>query len=372
MDVMSVFAVVNQHVQVHARIHGELLQKLQGQLRIVDPKLSGGYFVRARVGKVVTPAQIDSNSGQNLIHGKREMAIARNAAFVSQGLMQESAKENGGVFHRVVAINADVAPQPKVHINAAMLGNMAEHMLEKRDLGIKVIATTPVQVDGQGDVGLTGFACRARGAGGSSSRSQLHIGPRSTKGVRLSTLSCAEKVLADSASTQCIYTIPRPGRLRMGQAALIEGKSKEIHERMFGGLQEMIAKSGVQIPPNCILEAESEFEEYENRKRLVQTFPAREKHANPLGNLQGGILSSMIDDTMGPLSFAAARNPTTTINLSVNFLRAVRCPGLVRVEARVTGLGRRVMYLDASAFDAKGRLVATATSSVLILSGAAQ
>lgn len=158
----------------------------------------------------------------------------------------------------------------------------------------------------------------------------------------------------------------------MGQAALIEGKSKEIHERMFGGLQEMIAKSGVQIPPNCILEAESEFEEYENRKRLVQTFPAREKHANPLGNLQGGILSSMIDDTMGPLSFAAARNPTTTINLSVNFLRAVRCPGLVRVEARVTGLGRRVMYLDASAFDAKGRLVATATSSVLILSGAAQ
>ena len=151
---------------------------------------------------------------------------------------------------------------------------------------------------------------------------------------------------------------------------LLERKeeSAAIFESMFAW---HTGAGAVQIPPNSILEFQGRFVAYESRKRLVQTFPAQTKHANPLGNLQGGVISALIDDTMGPLSFATARGPTTTINLSITYLRAVKCPDTVRVEARVAGRGRSIMYLEAEVFDSRDRLVATATSSVLILKGAA-
>lgn len=141
-----------------------------------------------------------------------------------------------------------------------------------------------------------------------------------------------------------------------------------VFEQMFGWY-EPAADTSMQIPPNSIREFEGTFELYESRKRLVQTFPAQLKHANPLGNLQGGVISALIDDTMGPLSFAAARAPTTTINLSVNYLRAITCPDTVRVDARVTGRGRTILFLEAEVYDSRGRLAATGTSSVMILKG---
>ena len=140
-----------------------------------------------------------------------------------------------------------------------------------------------------------------------------------------------------------------------------------IFEDMFGSFIEEARASGVQIPPNSIQESRATFLEYESRKRLLSEFPAQEKHANPLGMLQGGIIAALIDDTMGPLSFAAVRGPTTTLNLSVNYLRSVKCPDRVRVEARVTGRGRQVLHMEADVFDSRGRLVATSTSTVLSL-----
>ncbi len=155
-------------------------------------------------------------------------------------------------------------------------------------------------------------------------------------------------------------------------AATVPGRNSTggaIFEDMFGTFLADARKNGVQIPPNSILETQAEFLEYEPRKRLVSEFPAQEKHANPMGMLQGGIISALIDDTMGPLSFAAVRGPTTTLNLNVNFLRSVKCPDRVKVEARVTGRGRSVIHLEADVFDSRGRIVAKATSTVLSLKG---
>lgn len=151
---------------------------------------------------------------------------------------------------------------------------------------------------------------------------------------------------------------------------LVQGQDStgsEIFHKMFDSFLEETAAAGVQIPPNSILESGAVFLEYESRTRLVSEFPAQEKHANPLGMLQGGIIGALIDDTMGPLSFAAVRGPTTTLNLSINYLRSVKCPDRVRVEARVTGRGRRVLHLEADVFDSRGRLVAKSTSTVLSL-----
>lgn len=159
---------------------------------------------------------------------------------------------------------------------------------------------------------------------------------------------------------------------RLGSETDAGSLSAQIFREMFGDSPKQLGDHSVQIPPNSILEFGGRFLEYESRTRLLQEFPAQEKHANPLGNLQGGVIAALIDDTMGPLSFAAARSPTTTLNLAVNYLRAVRCPATVTVEARITGRGRQILFLEAQVTDTRGRLVATATSSVLVLRGAPQ
>ena len=57
-------------------------------------------------------------------------------------------------------------------------------------------------------------------------------------------------------------------------------------------------------------------------------FDARPEFCNPAGFVQGGILSSMLDDTMGPAVFVMTegRSYTTTVSLTVNFLAPAR-PG---------------------------------------------
>ncbi|MBL8019095.1 MAG: PaaI family thioesterase, partial [Leptospirales bacterium] len=109
------------------------------------------------------------------------------------------------------------------------------------------------------------------------------------------------------------------------------------------------------------------FTEFEAKKKLTQVFPAPLKFANPLGTLQGGIIGAYIDDTMGPLCFSTVKGPTTTIGLNINYLRSVKCPDTVTVEARITGRGRRVLHLEAEVRDSRGKIVANATSSVLSL-----
>lgn len=161
----------------------------------------------------------------------------------------------------------------------------------------------------------------------------------------------------------------RMSQLQSSSVAVRSSGGGAIFDEMFGSFLAEARRNGVQIPPNSIQESQAEFLEYEPRKRLLSEFPAQLKHANPLGMLQGGIISALIDDTMGPLSFAAVRGPTTTLNLNVNFLRSVKCPDRVKVEARVTGRGRNVVHLEADVFDSRGRIVAKATSTVLSLKG---
>ncbi|MCE9599320.1 MAG: PaaI family thioesterase [Spirochaetia bacterium] len=149
----------------------------------------------------------------------------------------------------------------------------------------------------------------------------------------------------------------------------IREEDNALFEAMFGSFAQEAARNGIQIPPNSVREFGGRFTEFEAKKRLVQTFPAPVKFSNPLGMLQGGIIGAYIDDTMGPLCFSTIKGPTTTIGLNVNYLRSVKCPDTVVVEARITGRGRKVLHLEAEVKDSRGKIVATATSSVLSLKG---
>lgn len=97
-------------------------------------------------------------------------------------------------------------------------------------------------------------------------------------------------------------------------------------------------------------------------------FDGKPDFCNPAGFVQGGILSAMLDDTMGPAVFAMTegRLYTSTISLTVNFLAPAR-PGPITGEAKVTQLGKTVAFVEGRLTAADGTLLATAVTSARLV-----
>jgi uncharacterized protein (TIGR00369 family) len=95
---------------------------------------------------------------------------------------------------------------------------------------------------------------------------------------------------------------------------------------------------------------------------------ADERHHNPMGTVHGGVYCDLADAAMG-FAYAATLNADetfTTIELKINFLRAVR-QGALTAEARVVKAGRTLGYIECDVKDEMGRLVAKATSTCMKL-----
>jgi uncharacterized protein (TIGR00369 family) len=95
---------------------------------------------------------------------------------------------------------------------------------------------------------------------------------------------------------------------------------------------------------------------------------ADERHHNPMGTLHGGVYCDLADAAMG-YAYAATRGEGetfTTIELKINFLRAVRKAPLT-AEARVVKAGSTVGYVECDVKDQTGRLVARVASTCMKL-----
>src|SRR5918995_1389820 len=97
-------------------------------------------------------------------------------------------------------------------------------------------------------------------------------------------------------------------------------------------------------------------------------FDGKPDFCNPAGFIQGGILTAMLDDTMGPAVFVMTegRLYTATITMTVNFLAPAK-PGPIFGEADVTQLGKTVAFVAARLMTADGSVLATATSSARLV-----
>lgn len=123
----------------------------------------------------------------------------------------------------------------------------------------------------------------------------------------------------------------------------------------------------VSVPPPSFISSGAEVIEYEPRKSLTTRFLVKEHQVNPVKKLQGGILSSFFDDTIGPLSYSAARTVTFSINLNVSFIRFASLDEYVTIKADVVSRGVSLLHIQAKAFNEKDKVIATATSDMQIL-----
>jgi uncharacterized protein (TIGR00369 family) len=100
-------------------------------------------------------------------------------------------------------------------------------------------------------------------------------------------------------------------------------------------------------------------------------FDGRAEFCNPAGFVQGGILSAMLDDSMGSAAFVMSDGKfyTTTISLTVNFLAPAK-PGPLIVEAQVTQLGRSIAFMEGKLTAEGGTVLATASTTARVLEAA--
>ncbi len=102
------------------------------------------------------------------------------------------------------------------------------------------------------------------------------------------------------------------------------------------------------------------------------TFECRpgHEHYNPLGLVHGGLACTLLDTVTGCAAHTTleAGRGYTSIEISVKYLRPITIDsGVLTAVGVVTKPGRRVIFAEGTIADAAGTLLATASSTLLVL-----
>jgi uncharacterized protein (TIGR00369 family) len=136
------------------------------------------------------------------------------------------------------------------------------------------------------------------------------------------------------------------------------------------GIEYLRAIASGEIPPPPIAVtmgfAIAEIEE----GRVVFAAAPAEYHYNPIGLVHGGMAATLLDSAMGCAvqSILPAGVGWTTLELKVSFIRPMsRDTGEVRAIGTLLHPGRQVATAEGRIEDGRGKLLAHATSTCLVL-----
>ena len=93
------------------------------------------------------------------------------------------------------------------------------------------------------------------------------------------------------------------------------------------------------------------------------------RHYNPIGSVHGSYAAALLDSAMGLAvhSMLPAGTGYTTLEFKISFIRGMTDDtGPVRSEGRTLNVGRRAATAEGRITDAKGRLLAHATTTCLV------
>lgn len=94
------------------------------------------------------------------------------------------------------------------------------------------------------------------------------------------------------------------------------------------------------------------------------------EHYNPIGSVHGGFAATLLDSCMACAVQSVLEQGFgyTTLEFKISLTRGITSDtGTVRAEGRVLTSGRRVSTAEGRLVDAQGRLLATGTTTCLVL-----
>ncbi|MBN9153642.1 MAG: PaaI family thioesterase [Microbacterium sp.] len=138
----------------------------------------------------------------------------------------------------------------------------------------------------------------------------------------------------------------------------------------MSGLEAMRALRDGLIPPPPIAETMNFTLTEADPGRVVFECRPGFEHYNPIGAVHGGLACTLLDTVTGCAGHTTlkAGQGYTSIEISVKYLRPITADGgVLTAVGVVTKPGRRVIFAEGTIIDAQGRLLATASSSLLVL-----
>ncbi len=100
----------------------------------------------------------------------------------------------------------------------------------------------------------------------------------------------------------------------------------------------------------------------------IYTLKADKRLHNPMGQVHGGIMCDIMDAAMGiaMVTTLEENENFTTVNLQVNFLKAVTEADLI-AEGIVVNRGKTIGYVECNLKDDAGNLIAVAQSTCMVI-----
>ena len=121
------------------------------------------------------------------------------------------------------------------------------------------------------------------------------------------------------------------------------------------------------IPPQSFLDLEGKIVAYTKNKSIVCLFPVYERQTNATRNLQGGVMTAFLDDTIGPLAFFTAKRPVVTTGMDIHFIRGIPSGTTAICTAKLISRSKSTMFFQAEAYTEKGKLAAILNSHNMVL-----
>lgn len=116
-------------------------------------------------------------------------------------------------------------------------------------------------------------------------------------------------------------------------------------------------------PPHAALLG-FELLEADAEGRVLIAFTAKPEFCNPLGVVQGGFLTAMLDDAMAVAGLVKSGMTLLmpTLELKTSYLNPAK-PGRLLAEGRVLKLGKTIAFLEGKLMTESGELVAVSSAT---------
>lgn len=95
-------------------------------------------------------------------------------------------------------------------------------------------------------------------------------------------------------------------------------------------------------------------------------FVGRDDFCNPMGQVQGGFVTAMLDDAMSVAGLVASNFTCVmpTLEMKTSFLRPA-LPGPLRCVGRIVKWGRTIAFTEGELYDANDKLIAKASGTAM-------
>lgn len=142
----------------------------------------------------------------------------------------------------------------------------------------------------------------------------------------------------------------------------------EVAADGLDGLSQLRALMAAGRKPGILVALDFDFIEIEAGRAVFAGTPGEHAY-NPLGMVHGGYAATLLDSACGCAvhSRLTASQRYTTLELKVAYHKPItKESGLLRAEGCVLSLGRRAAFAEAKLTDARGKLYASASSTLLV------